>query len=221
VSWSTIRRPLISEVPLDVASFLKEISEVLTQRGISSRELDGLDFEADGRDVSVRIRREPHGRLYPPLAAILGKIGRTLPRTGSCRSAALPHRFPSQRDHGRAGRRRRPAQALSLSDRRRAGSGETRTDSGACRSKQPRQFAGRSKASVTSTGCPIGRNADSRSDGPARRLCAAAHSRLATSHRPRLHPGSFTIRRPFHLQVVVWHDRKPALSGCRHIAATA
>jgi hypothetical protein len=62
---------------LDVASFLKEISEVLTQRGISSRELDGLDFEADGRDVSIRIRREPHGTSYPPLATILDKIGGT------------------------------------------------------------------------------------------------------------------------------------------------
>jgi hypothetical protein len=62
---------------LDVASFLKEISEVLTQRGISSRELDGLDFEADGRDVSIRIRREPHGTSYPPLAAILDEIGGT------------------------------------------------------------------------------------------------------------------------------------------------
>lgn len=77
------------------------------------------------------------------------------------------------------GRRRRPAQAPSLSDRRRAGSRETRTDSRACRGKQPRQFAGRSKASVTSTGCPIDRKCGFQERRPCASACAAAHSRPA------------------------------------------
>ena len=34
-----------------------------------------LDFEADGRDISMRIRSTPHPSWYPPLGLILGKIG--------------------------------------------------------------------------------------------------------------------------------------------------
>jgi hypothetical protein len=68
---------VISEVALDVLSFLDEIREVLIRHNISSRELDRLDFEADGRDVSIRTRSDPRGESYPPLAAALHTIGRT------------------------------------------------------------------------------------------------------------------------------------------------
>ncbi|MPZ33963.1 MAG: hypothetical protein GEV13_23730 [Rhodospirillales bacterium] len=62
---------------MDVAAFLRKIGDVLPERHAGSRELDVLEFEADGRDVSVRVRREPHGASYPSLAAILHEIGRT------------------------------------------------------------------------------------------------------------------------------------------------
>ena len=42
-----------------------------------ARDLDALEFAADGRDVSIRVRSNPHGSLYPPLADILASIGRT------------------------------------------------------------------------------------------------------------------------------------------------
>ena len=67
--------------------------------------------------------------------------------------------------------------------------------------EQPRQFAGRSKASVTSAGCPIDRNAL-----PEARLCAAAHSR-PTGHAVIPAPSPCAVN----LQIVVWHDRRPAL----------
>lgn len=62
---------------MDVASFLKKIGDVLSERDTSSRELEALEFAADGRDVSIRVRREPHGLAYPPLTVILASIGRT------------------------------------------------------------------------------------------------------------------------------------------------
>lgn len=67
---------------MDVASFLNEISEVLVERNTSSRELAALEFERDGRDVSVRIRRELHGEWYPSLGNILGTIGRSCGQRG-------------------------------------------------------------------------------------------------------------------------------------------
>lgn len=67
---------------MDVASFLDEIGEVLFERKTSSRELAALEFEADGRDIAVRIRRELQGKCYPPLGSILGKIGRSCLQQG-------------------------------------------------------------------------------------------------------------------------------------------
>lgn len=62
---------------MDVASFLKKIGDVLSERRTSARDLDALEFAADGRDVSIRVRGKPHGSLYPPLAVILATVGRT------------------------------------------------------------------------------------------------------------------------------------------------
>jgi len=62
---------------MDVASFLREIGEELANCRTSARELTALAFEADGRDISIRARREPHAPYYPPLDAILEKIGAT------------------------------------------------------------------------------------------------------------------------------------------------
>jgi hypothetical protein len=62
---------------MDAAAFLREISEILSKCRTGSRELDALEFDADGRDVCVRVRRDLHGSSYPPLAAILATIGRT------------------------------------------------------------------------------------------------------------------------------------------------
>lgn len=71
---------------MDVASFLNKIGDVLSERCTSARELDALEFAADGRDVSIRVRHQPHGSLYPPLGAILASIGRTCHEQG----VALP-----------------------------------------------------------------------------------------------------------------------------------
>jgi hypothetical protein len=71
---------------MDVASFLKKIGDVLTERRTSARELDVLEFAAEGRDVSIRVRSKPHDSLYPSLPAILASIGRTCHEQG----VALP-----------------------------------------------------------------------------------------------------------------------------------
>lgn len=67
---------------MDVASFLKKIADVLSERRTSARELEALEFAADGRDVSIRVRGKPHGSLYPPLGVILASIGRTCHEQG-------------------------------------------------------------------------------------------------------------------------------------------
>ena len=60
---------------MDTASYLTELAQKLAHASMSSRELSALDFEADGRDISIRIRSTPHPSWYPPLGLILGKIG--------------------------------------------------------------------------------------------------------------------------------------------------
>ena len=67
---------------MDVASFLKKIGDVLSERRNSARALDALEFAADGRDVSIRVRGKPHGGFYPPLPFILASIGRTCHEQG-------------------------------------------------------------------------------------------------------------------------------------------
>lgn len=71
---------------MDVASFLKKIGDVLSEHRTSARELDALEFAADGRDISIRVRNKPHGSPYPPLGIILASIGRTCHEQG----VALP-----------------------------------------------------------------------------------------------------------------------------------
>ena len=51
------------------------LAEVLSRNATTSRQLEALELEADGRDVSMRVRRELHGNSYPPLAVILREIG--------------------------------------------------------------------------------------------------------------------------------------------------
>ena len=60
---------------MDTASYLTELAQKLACANMSSRELAALDFEADGRDISIRIRSTPHPSWYPPLGLILGKVG--------------------------------------------------------------------------------------------------------------------------------------------------
>jgi hypothetical protein len=60
---------------VDTASYLTELAQKLAHASMSSRELAALDFEADGRDISIRIRSTPHPSWYPPLGLILGRIG--------------------------------------------------------------------------------------------------------------------------------------------------
>jgi hypothetical protein len=62
---------------MDTACFLNEIADKIAKGSLSSRELASLDFEADGRDISIRVRSTPHPSWYPPLRLILGKIGNT------------------------------------------------------------------------------------------------------------------------------------------------
>mgnify|MGYP003575117957 CR=1 FL=1 len=62
---------------MDVACFLRKIGEELAGHKTGARELAALAFEADGRDISVQTRRDLHAPFYPPLDAILDKIGAT------------------------------------------------------------------------------------------------------------------------------------------------
>ena len=62
---------------MDTACFLNEIADKLANGRLSSRELASLDFEADGRDISIRVRPTPHPSWYPPLPLILRKLGNT------------------------------------------------------------------------------------------------------------------------------------------------
>jgi hypothetical protein len=67
---------------MDTATFLAQLGEILSRNATTSRELEAIELEADGRDVSMRVRREPHGNSYPPLAVILREIGRTCREQG-------------------------------------------------------------------------------------------------------------------------------------------
>jgi hypothetical protein len=60
---------------MDTGAFLMQLAVVLSRNAITSRQLEALELEADGRDVSMRVRRELHGNSYPPLAVILREIG--------------------------------------------------------------------------------------------------------------------------------------------------
>ena len=62
---------------MDVALFLKKIGDVLSEHRTTARDLEALEFAADGRDVSIRVRSRPHGLCYPPLAVILASVART------------------------------------------------------------------------------------------------------------------------------------------------
>jgi len=62
---------------MDTASFLNDIADKLAKGSMSSRELASLDFEAEGRDISIRVRSSPHPSWYPPLGLILSQIGST------------------------------------------------------------------------------------------------------------------------------------------------
>ena len=62
---------------MDAASFLTQLGQVLSRTATSSRELDAIELQADGRDVSIHVRHEPHSRFYPSLAVVLLEVGRT------------------------------------------------------------------------------------------------------------------------------------------------
>ena len=60
---------------MDTACFLNEIAQKITSGSMSSRELASLDFDAEGRDISIRVRSTLLPPWYPPLGLILGRIG--------------------------------------------------------------------------------------------------------------------------------------------------
>jgi hypothetical protein len=67
---------------MDIASFLRLLSDKLRRSRMAARELETLDFEASGRDISVHIRKTPFGSRYPELGDILGSIGDDCLRRG-------------------------------------------------------------------------------------------------------------------------------------------
>ena len=67
---------------MDTASFLNDIADKLAKGSMSSRELASLDFEAEGRDISIRVRSSLHPSWYPPLDLILSQIGSTCVERG-------------------------------------------------------------------------------------------------------------------------------------------
>lgn len=60
---------------MDTQCALNDIARKLADSKMSSRELASLDFEAEGRDISIRVRSTKHPLWYPPLGLILGRIG--------------------------------------------------------------------------------------------------------------------------------------------------
>jgi hypothetical protein len=87
---------------MDVASFLTQLGQVLSRTATTSRELEAIEFQADGRDVSIRVRHEPHGTSYPPLAVILHEVGLTCREQGVDiaqlrRISFLPHEVRVER----------------------------------------------------------------------------------------------------------------------------
>ena len=62
---------------MDTQCALEDIARKLADSKMSSRELASLDFEAEGRDISIRVRSTSHPLWYPPLGSILGRIGST------------------------------------------------------------------------------------------------------------------------------------------------
>jgi len=67
---------------MDAAAFLMQLGQVLSRTATTSRELEAIELQADGRDVSIRIRHVAHDKSYPPLAVILREIGRTCHEQG-------------------------------------------------------------------------------------------------------------------------------------------
>ena len=67
---------------MDVPAFLMQLGQVLSRTATTSRELEAIELQADGRDVSIRIRHVAHDKSYPPLAVILREIGRTCHEQG-------------------------------------------------------------------------------------------------------------------------------------------
>lgn len=67
---------------MDVADYLTQLGQILSRASTTSRELEAIELQADGRDVSIRVRAVPHDESYPPLAVILREIGRTCREQG-------------------------------------------------------------------------------------------------------------------------------------------
>ena len=59
-----------------------QLGQVLSRTATTSCELEAIELQADGRDVSIRIRHVAHEKSYPPLAVILREIGRTCHEQG-------------------------------------------------------------------------------------------------------------------------------------------
>lgn len=62
---------------MNTAHVLNDIAQKLSDSRTSSREVASIEFEAEGRDISIRIRSELLPLWYPPLGLILGSIGNT------------------------------------------------------------------------------------------------------------------------------------------------
>jgi hypothetical protein len=60
---------------MDVASFLRMLAEKLRRTQILAIELEALQIEAAGRDISVHARKAPLTSPYPHLEHILAEIG--------------------------------------------------------------------------------------------------------------------------------------------------
>lgn len=67
---------------MDVADFLTQLGQILSRTATTSRELEAIELQAEGRDVSIRIRHVAHDKSYPSLAVIMREIGRTCREQG-------------------------------------------------------------------------------------------------------------------------------------------
>lgn len=67
---------------MDIATFLIDIGDDLARHGTTSRQIAAMEFDADGRDVTVLTRSALHAAGYPGLDVLLGEIGRTCLKEG-------------------------------------------------------------------------------------------------------------------------------------------
>ena len=67
---------------MEAAEYLRDLAEDLERSAVAGRELVALVFEANGRDIDVRTRRNAHPMTYPALRDLLCGTGASCVKDG-------------------------------------------------------------------------------------------------------------------------------------------